>query len=443
MHMPDREGTAPTGPLLAWITVATLFLAQVISTIDRGMLALVVDPVRADLGISEMQIALLQGFAFSIFYVTVGLPLGAVADRVNRRKLLIAGIVVWSLATIAGGLAEGFGAMFASRLFIGVGEAVLGPCAVTMIGDIFPPERRGRPMALYVFGSMIAYGLGSLISGLILEAAPRGAFAGLPLIGELAPWRLTFILVGASGAVILLLLLALREPPRRSDTPVGQGKVGTLSFAEGLRAMAGRARIFVCYYGAVALFAVGGSVSTMWGAVFLTRQYGLDIATAGQSLGTGQIVWAVCGAALAGIVVDKVGARGGAALRMRLAATLTLLAIPSALPVLAGNVTLATLLLGAIMGVMAIYGTAMLAILSEIAPPSLRGFAVALYAFVMTLIGASLGPIAVAGLTENVFADPSQVGWSMAIVGTVALGLSALLAFTAASAIAREQETLA
>lgn len=417
----------------AWLTVITLFLAQIVSTIDRGMLALVIDPVRTDLGISEMQIALLQGFAFSIFYVTVGLPLGAVADAVNRRKLLLAGIAVWSTATVAGGFAEGFGSMFASRLFIGVGEAVLGPCAVTMISDLFPPERRGRPMALYVFGSMIAYGLGSLICGLILDLAPQGAFAGLPFIGQLAPWRIAFVLVGTSGVVLLALLATLREPAR--TTPTARPDGTKLSFGQGLRTMGRECHVFLPYYMALALFAVGGVVATGWGAVFLTRTFGYAIGAAGKSLGLAQVLWAILGAVVAGFVVDKVRNRFGVAGRMRLAAALTLFALPSALPQFAGNDTLAIAMLGELMFVMAIYGSTMLSVLSEIAPPSLRGFAVALYAFVMTMIGGSLGPVAVAWLTESVFSDPLAVGWSMAIVGVTAFTLSALLAFYAAARV--------
>lgn len=430
--MPDIPRT---GVRTAWLTVFTLCLAQIVSTIDRGMLALVIDPVRAELGISDMQIALLQGLAFSIFYVTVGLPLGAVADAVNRRKLLIAGIAVWSAATVAGGLATGFGSMFASRLFIGVGEAVLGPCAVTMIADMFPPERRGRPMALYVFGSIIAYGLGSLITGQILTLAPQGVFAGLPLIGALTPWRLAFVLVGSSGAVLLVLLALLREPVRTAPAAAssGQNKAG---FIEGLRAMRRDYRLFLPYYAALGLFALAGSVATGWGAVFLTRGFGFDVGRAGKALGLAQVSWAALGAMLAGFLVDWVGRRFGIVGRARFAVALTLLALPSALAQFAAGPMVAIVMLGEIMFVMAIYGATMLAILSEIAPPALRGFAVALYAFVMTMIGGSLGPVAVAGITEHVLGDPAQVGWSMAIVGSVGFAASALLLLLATSAIA-------
>ncbi len=437
-HMPDVAAPAdppPVDPLLgasrsvAWFAVVLLCLAQIVSTIDRGMLALVIDPVRADLGISEIQIALLQGFAFSVFYVTVGLPLGAVADVVNRRRLLVGGIIVWSAATIGGGLAQDFGHMFASRLVIGVGEAVLGPCAVTMIADLFPPTGRGRPMAVYVFGSMIAFGVGSLVSGHILQVAPQGAFASIPLLAGLAPWRIAFVLVGGAGFVVAALLLLLREPARQG---LGAGAARKTGLRANLGYFADFRGVFLPLYGALAMFAMGISAATGWGAVLLTRTFGFAIGTAGKALGSGQILWAIAGAALASVIVDRVAGRAGPVGKVYLAGVLALAAIPASLAVLAPNGTIAVVLLSEIMGVSALYGTTMLSVIAEITPVRVRGLSVALYAFVMTLIGGSLGPIAVAFLTERVFAAPSQVGWSIVIVGIAALCISALLACVAA-----------
>ena len=415
--------------LVAWFAVVLLCFAQIVSTIDRGMLALVIDPVRADLQISEIQIALLQGFAFSVFYVTIGLPLGAVADVVNRRRLLVGGIIVWSAATIGGGLAQNFGHMFASRLLIGVGEAVLGPCAVTMIADLFPVTGRGRPMSVYVFGSMIAFGIGSLVSGIILQAAPQGAFDHIPLLAGLAPWRIAFVLIGASGFVVAGLLLLLREPARQG---LGAGQPRQTGLKANLGYFADFRAVFLPLYSALALFAMGISAATGFGAVLLTRAFGFSIGAAGKALGSGQIVWAIVGALLASIVVDRVARRAGPVGKVYLAGVLALTAIPAGLAMFAPSGAMAAVLLAEIMGVSALYGTTMLSVIAEITPVRVRGLSVALYAFVMTMLGGSLGPIAVAFLTERIFADPALVGWSIAIVGTIALCLSALTAAIAA-----------
>lgn len=422
--------------LAAWIAVLLFCVAQIVSTIDRGMLALVIDPVRADLHISDVQIALLQGFAFAVFYVTVGLPLGMAADRVNRKRLLLVGIVTWSLATIAGGFADNFAQMFASRLFIGFGEAVLAPCAVTMIGDLFPANERGRPMAVYVYGSMIAYGLGSIVSGYVLQLAPLGTFDGIAPLRGLAPWRSAFALVGSFGFVLALLMLGLREPPRQQPATLSANRPG-------LRATLGqfvaRRRLFLPLYGVLATFAMGASAANSWGAVLLTRNFGFTPASAGKSIGSGQLLWATVGALVASLLVDRVTRRGGSVGKIRFAALLALLAIPSCLAGLAGSSGFAVAMLAEIMFASALFGTTMLSVIMEVSPPDARGLAVALYAFVMTMIGGSLGPLFVAVLTEHVFHDAAAVGWSMAFMGTLALSLSALLAVIAARALTAER----
>jgi MFS family permease len=415
-------------PWRAWAAVMVLCLAQIVSSVDRGMLALVVDPVRHDLGIGEVEIALLQGFAFAVFYVSIGLPLGYVADRVNRRLLLFVGILVWSMATLGSGLAHGFGQMFVGRLLIGVGEAALGPCAVGMIGEMFPPERRGRPMALYVLGSMLAYGFGSAATGMILQAGAAGAFDAWPLVGGLAPWRMAFVIMGLVGLPVALLLLTMADGQRGA---VVRDEARVFSLWSVLHE---RRAVLLPMYGGVALFALGAAAVTAWGAAMLTRHFGLSPASVGKGLGAAQMVWSLAGAGLAAVVVDRVARQGGVVAKMRLSGWLALATIPACfgfgLPVAQG----AMVVTAAVMGTSVLYGTTMLSVLAEAIDTRVRGFAVALYAFVMTMIGGSLGPLAVAGLTEKFFADPTKVGWSIAIVGTLALVGSALLALVAARA---------
>src|SRR3546814_17556787 len=109
------------------------------------ILTLVVEPVRADLAISDLQISLLQGLSFGLFYAVMGIPLGLMADRVSRKRLLIFGIVVWSLATLYGAAAALFGDLLAARLPVGLGAAAPPPCAVSTTPDLYPPARRRWP----------------------------------------------------------------------------------------------------------------------------------------------------------------------------------------------------------------------------------------------------------------------------------------------------------
>ena len=427
-----NETTVPgawSRAISAWFTVLMLCIAQVVSTIDRGMLALVVDPVRRDLGITDLQIAVLQGFAFSFLYVIAGIAMGLIADVVNRKRLLMAGILVWSAATLASGLAETFGHLFAARLFIGIGEAVLAPCAVTMIADLFPVSRRGKPMALYVFGSMIAFGVGSVITGFILEAAPQGLFDGIGFLEGRAPWRVAFILAGGSGLVLATAFLPVKEPVRAETRITDEGSSG---LRDSIGVMLGNLQIYLPFFVALALFGVGISVVFYWGPVLLSRVYDYPTDEVSKMLGFGHIAWAVAGAVAAGFLTDLVARRKGPAGLIGLAAVIALLGIPTSLAVFAGNGPAAVVLLSGVTFASAIFGSAMLSVVAEVSPQRTRGLTTALYAFFMTLIGASSGPLLVAYVTEQVFGSDNAVGLSIAIVGTISFAACALFAFMAA-----------
>ena len=157
MSEPNPNSVWPS-PGRAWALIALLFCAGIVSVIDRAVLNIVVDPVRHDLAISDEQIGLLQGLAFGLFYAFMGIPMGLLADRVARTRLIAGGIALWSLATIASGLAQSFGALFAARLMVGLGEAALGPAAISLIADLFAPDRRGRPLSIYMMGQGLASG---------------------------------------------------------------------------------------------------------------------------------------------------------------------------------------------------------------------------------------------------------------------------------------------
>ena len=131
----------------AWYVVFILFLAYTSSFIDRQIMALLVEPIKRDLGLNDTQFSLLHGFAFAIFYTFMGLPLGRLADRRNRKKIIAIGITIWSLLTAACGLAKTFSHLFLARIGVGVGEAALSPAAYSIISDLFPLKRRSLPVA--------------------------------------------------------------------------------------------------------------------------------------------------------------------------------------------------------------------------------------------------------------------------------------------------------
>lgn len=205
-----------------WYMVVLLTVAYIFSFVDRYVLGLLIEPIKADLELTDTQIGLLLGPAFAIFYATMGLPLGWLADRQRRTWIVAAGIALWSAATAASGLARNFPQLFIARMSIGVGEATLSPCAMSMISDSFPREKRARPIAFYTMALSLGAGIASLISAAVLQWAKTTTDISLPIVGTVAPWQFTFFVVGLPGLALSLLVLMLREPVRRDLNTTGE-----------------------------------------------------------------------------------------------------------------------------------------------------------------------------------------------------------------------------
>jgi MFS family permease len=416
----------------AWWFVALLCFASLLSVIDRGILNLVVDPLRTELRLNDVQIGLLQGLAFGLVYAIGGVALGAVADRYSRRNLIMFGIVIWSLATFAAGLARNFGELFAARVVVGLGEAALAPAAVSLIADLFPAGRRGRPMGLYMAGQAIANGIAITVTGMVIAAAAAHRFDGLGLPAGFSPWRVTFMLCGASGFILVLMLLTCREAPRASassaPTLLAQGRETLLHLIHRRRFFAplylGFASCFTAAYGAAA-----------WSPAMLGRVFGLGPAQLAQILGPLAVIFAAAGPLLGSVFIDPLVRRYGDQGRLMLVAAVTLLAIPSGLAVLAPAGDVAALIVASSSAIYPLIGLCVITTLQSQWPAPMRGLGVALTGLINTVIGAVTGPLLIALLTERVFRDPAQVGRSIALVVVPALLLGIAMFVMAARAV--------
>lgn len=219
---PGMEKDYPS-PASAWYMVALLTVAYVFSFIDRYVLGLLTEPIRADLGLTDFQFSLLLGPAFAIFYATMGLPLGWLADKKRRTWIVGVGIALWSAATVASGLAKNFWHMFIARMSIGVGEATLSPCAMSMISDSFPKEKRAKPIAFYTMALSLGAGIASLLSAAVLQWAKTVEGVDLPVVGTVKPWQFTFFVVGFPGLILAVFFFFLREPPRHRPAAAPEG----------------------------------------------------------------------------------------------------------------------------------------------------------------------------------------------------------------------------
>jgi len=410
-------------PAAAWLLLLVLFLCSILNTADRAILNFLVEPIRHDLKISDVQISLLQGLSFSLFYALAGLPLGFIADRVARTRLLTAGILVWSCATIASGLAPNFSALFGCRMLVGIGEATLPPCAISLLTDSFTPAWRGRSMSLYLLGGSMATGLAGLVVGWVLSAAPRGVFDVIPGAAGVAPWRLAMIGVGAAGCVAAAALALQREPARHGFALQASGWAALREVAGYL---AENAIVFRPLYLGFTAFSVATYGMVAWAAPVLIRQFGLSASVAGHNLGLAFLVAGIAGALLAGQIVDHRRLSRVREAKLTLLTVLPLGMLPAAAATLAPGSLVATVMLGGMILIGPMVSIVMLNVLAEMMPNDMRALSVSLLGLAGTMIGGVLGPLLIAECTQRVLGSPARVGQAMLLVGVPCLLLASV-----------------
>ncbi len=385
----------------AWYMVIVLTVAYILSFVDRYILGLLIEPIKADLGLTDTQIGWLLGFAFSIFYATMGIPLGILADRKRRTFIVAAGIAVWSLATAASGLAKNFWHMFIARMTVGAGEATLSPCTMSMISDSFPREKRGRPIAFYTAALSLGAGIASLVSAGVLTWAKSVPEISLPLIGAVAPWQFTFIVVGLPGVLVALLVLTMREPTRQ---PSPESDVEP-KFTHMLRHVYDRLGVYLSFVSFVCVMTII-AYSQGWLAPTFERTWGWP---AEKYATINAIVLLAVGPLtvnIAGWMNDKLYAQG------RKDAPLLIMIIGVLIMVPTGAIAPLMPSPYVAMGIYAIntIGIAMTSAtgvtgLMNITPGAIRGQTVAVYYMMISLSGLLLGPSTVGWLSDNVYGN--------------------------------------
>ncbi|MDJ0653919.1 MAG: MFS transporter [Xanthomonadales bacterium] len=414
-------------PRYAGYVVVVLTVAYVFSFIDRQIVALLVQPIKQDLGLSDTQMSLLMGLAFGIFYTLMGIPLGRAADRFSRRAIIAGGIALWSLMTAACGLAKNYGQLFAARVGVGVGEASLTPSALSLISDYFPKEKRGRAIGFYNMGISIGAGVAMILGGLVISYAASAPEVVLPLVGEIRPWQLVFIIVGLPGLLISALMITVREPKRHGLIKSGQaGKSLPLGFIA--RYLLQRWRAFGGLFLGMSVVTIVGYAYFSWVPTMFIRNFGWSIQQVGLVYGILLLICGPLGVNLAGWLADTLyrkGQRDGH-LKTVLAATILTLPTASLMPLMpTPELTVAMLIPASIGPAMATATGA--SSLMMITPNQMRGQASAIYMFVISILGLTVGPTAVALITDYVYADESALRYSIAWVSFAGAAISTVV----------------
>lgn len=394
-------------PAYSWYVLAVLTLVYVLNFLDRSLIYILFTPIKAEMKFSDLQLALLGTTSFVIFYTLLGIPFGRLADRAVRKNLIAGGLAVWSLFSGLTGFADSFWTLFLCRVMVGVGEATLGPAALSLLSDYFPPRMRATVQGIYSSGIAIGGGLAFFLGG---------------WIGQSYGWRWAFYLLGFPGLALALLVFLLREPAR-GRTEVAAVRYGREDWKVLFRSVPLR-YLYVGY----ALFGLASNNLGIWGAAFFVRVHGVSLLTIGTAAGIVSMAVGLPVSILGGYVSDRFR-RLGPGSRMAFSACAALVSVPLWLGLLfSDNIALLVALSVPLYGLALIWVAPATADLHEIAGPHLRGLGIGILFSVVNIVAYLVGSPLIGKLSDllGVTASPGQMRLSL-LVCPAACALAALL----------------
>ncbi|MCZ4344158.1 MFS transporter [Sphingomonadaceae bacterium G21617-S1] len=416
------EDQMPFRPVRAWSSVGILMLFSLMSITDRKIISLLVEPIKHDLQLSDTQLGLLTGLAFSVTYSLIGLPMGWAVDRFSRRVIIFFGLMTWSLSAIYCGLVRTYTQLFIGRAGVGVGEAALSPVAVSLIGDLFPRDKISLPMGFYAASFHLGTGCALVAGGMVIGYFDATEGVALPLAGHVAPWQAALIVTGAPGLLFSLLVFLLPEPRRRPAPTLGW----RLQLADFVRP---RRTVIFCSFAGFALTSLATYAITAWTPAFLSRTFGWDSAEIGLIWGVTAGGAGIVGALAGGWSISRLYQAGVKEACLLFPGWAGMVAAPFL--VLAYFLPEAWMVLTSLGAGLTILGTAAgasYATWQMISTPQFRGQLTAAFVLCTGLFGTGLGPLFVGLVTDHVVRDEANLGYSLAIVlGTVLPAMAILL----------------
>ncbi|MFV3129639.1 spinster family MFS transporter [Niveispirillum sp. KHB5.9] len=428
----------PRDGLYAWYVTVLLTVAYAVAFVDRQILNLLVEPIKGQFLLTDTQISLLQGLAFTLAYVLMGPLFGRWTDIGNRRTIIWTGVTIWSVFTIFCGLSQSYWQLFGARMGVGGAEACLMPAAWSLLSDYFSKDKLPRAMSILLMGPYLGGGLALIFGGLIIQELGHVGPVNAGPFGLLDPWHLAFIVVGVPGMVLAALMLTVLEPVRSKG---GKGEQERFTLAQIWHFLRERRGFYGAFYGGMSLHVIALYAFPAWIPSFLIRHYGVSMSSVGLEYGASVLiagsvgVW--CGPYLAKFLAAR--GYGDAAFRTPALATLGVVPFAVALPFCPTY----ELALSMAIGVTFFYTLPMAmaaSALQMVTPNRMRGVISSLYVFTVSIVGLGLAPTFIALITDRLFGDPGMVGWSLALVcsassiGASVLMLRGLGAFRAAQA---------
>ena len=422
----------------AWFVITVLAIAGAVSFIDRQIINLLVDPIKLDLELTDASVSTL-GIAFALLYTVLAIPLAWLADHSNRKWVIIGGLICWSAATFASGLAASFGFLFFARMMVGIGEATLAPAGMSILSDTVSKER--LPTAISIFsgagyvGSGLALGLGGIFYQEMLEMGPQELG-----FGTFSPWQMTFMAVSLLSVPVFFMLLAMREPPRREeeDTAIAEGWQSVFEATAFIWKHFG---IFGPLMIGFSMFAAAQFGLNFWIPTYFIRVHEWTQLDVGTYFGPVVVITGLLGVVIGGLIAEKMLARGyrDATLLVPIGAALIGLPFAIVFPLVSSE-WLSLSLIAVVMITGTVPFGAGVATFPLITPNHMRAQVIAIYLLFANLLGYALGPTFVGLLTDNVF-NEDLIGYSLAIAPPVVMVLGIALIFLARGPYLRRADT--
>lgn len=413
--MNNNPPVEPRAPRDRWYVLAVLTAVYALNIADRFSIATLLEPIRRELQLSDSGIAFLTGFALAMFYVTVGIPIAALADRTNRRNILAVSLALWSAMTALCGLARNYAELLLARFAVGIGEAGGTPPSTSILADKFPPAARPMALTIFALGACLGSWLGSSVAG---AAAERGG------------WRLAFLVLGIPGLILALLVaLSVREPRRgQLDFHSLAPDATRLTAFAVFQRLVDTARYMARQRSAVHLV-VGGSVATFWSwglmwwtPTFLQRSHQLSVGEAGRLLGLAHLIAGTGGTLLAGALMGLPQARDPRFVTRLLAWVTALATIPSILLYWVPSVQAATVLVWIFVPAVYFYIGPILGLLQNVMPANMRAGACAILLFTANVANLILAPQLVGWLSDwfagSFSAGRESLRWALLLLAT-------------------------
>jgi MFS family permease len=418
----NEIGGKPPSLFYAWSVVGMLMLAYTFSFVDRQILSLLVEPLKSDLHLSDTQIGLLQGLAFSLFYTLFGIPIGRMADYRCRKNIIVIGVIFWSVMTAVCGFSKSFASLSLARMGVGVGEATLSPASYSIITDYFPKEKLSTALGVYSLGVYIGAGLALCVGGLLIDMVATIDLSFLPMEFQHQSWRFIFVIVGLPGILLgLILLLFVKEPERRKiDGDISSEQ--KLSIGDSVKYLLEHKKAFLVIFAGFPLHGIIFYGVLSWLPTYFIREFGWSAGEAGRALGVQLLVFGCAGVIVGGLLCDYL-------FRKKRADAPFIVALICAFGfgplIIAGFAfDLSPSLCVFIFGFAIFFGALITgpapAALQLILPNQLRAQVSALYLLSLNLVGLTLGPLLPALISDYVFESEKMIGVSLAIVAGVA-----------------------